>query len=442
MSREPAPQPLLPKEPIDRLVAPLQRFVQVEAASGIVLLACTAIALGLTNSSAAARYLAFWETPVTLGFGPLELSLSLRHWINDALMAVFFFVVGLEVKRELVVGELRDPRRAALPIVAALGGMIGPAAIYFALQRGQPAQSGWGIPMATDIAFVVGSLALIGSRVPPGLRVMLLSLAIADDIGAILVIAIGYTAQIHWTALALGVLGLALVYAMRRLGVRSILVYTLVGALVWLAFHESGVHATIAGVALGLMTPAERYLGDAALPGIAARAVERLASEPPTSPHDRVARVRRFRRAARESLSPLEYLEALIHPWVGFAIMPLFALANAGVAIEVSEFGSPVAHAVGAGLVLGKPIGILFASAIATTTGIARLPDGVGWRAMLGAGCLAGIGFTMALFIAALALDPSMLDEAKVGVLAGSAVSGFLGLVMLATLPKRERVAD
>jgi NhaA family Na+:H+ antiporter len=296
--------------------------------------------------------------------------------------------------------------------------------------------------MATDIAFVVGSLALIGSRVPPGLRVMLLSLAIADDIGAILVIAIGYTAEIHWTALGLGALGLALIYALKRLGVRSILVYVLVGALVWIAFHASGVHATIAGVVLGLMTPAERYLGDAALPGLAARAVARLASEPPTSPHDRVARVRRFRRAARESLSPLEYLEALIHPWVGFAIMPLFALANAGVVIEPSEIGSPIARAVGVALVLGKPIGILIASWIATRIGIARLPDGVGWRAMLGAGCLAGIGFTMALFIAALALEPSLIDEAKVGVLAGSAVSAILGLALLVTLPKRARATD
>jgi Na+:H+ antiporter, NhaA family len=421
--------PRLPEQPIHRLIGPLERFMHVEAAGGIVLLACTTLALALANSPLSSWYLHVWETEVGFHVGGIRVSHSLHHWINDGLMALFFFVVGLEVKRELVLGELRDPQHAALPIVAAVGGMLVPAGVYLAFQAGTPAQRGWGIPMATDIAFVVGCMAVLGSRIPHGLRIMLLTLAIADDIGAILVIALGYSTGIHLLPLLLGAAALALVVIVTRLGVRSFGIYTLVGLVVWFDFQESGVHATIAGVILGLLTPARPHLtGDAFAPFL------RHASEPirhEDTAHERPATVRALRQAARETVSPLEYLESTLHPWVSFVIMPVFALANAGVTLHLASFTEPVALAVAAGLLIGKPVGILLFSWIAVRARLARLPGGIGWRALAGGGLLAGIGFTMALFIAGLALDGTALDAAKVGIISGSAVSAAIGLAVL-----------
>jgi len=424
----------LPQEPIDRLVGPFARFLHVEAASGIVLLLFTAAALALANSPLADSFLGIWKTPLGFELGDFQVRHSLKHWINDGLMAVFFFVIGLEVKREIVLGELRDARRAALPIAAAIGGMVAPAAIYLSLQAGQPAEAGWGIPMATDIAFVVGCMAVLGSRIPHGLRVLLLSLAIADDIGAILVIAIGYTETIHWGALAWGVAGIAGVSGLARLGVRSFAIYTALGAGIWFAFHESGIHATIAGVAIGLMTPARSYLSETLFGQIIDRAAQVVQGAGFGSLSDRAGRVRRLRRAARELISPLEYLEGRLHPWVGFAIMPLFAFANAGVPFELSDLGDPVAVAVGVSLVLGKPLGVVAVSFLAVRLGLAHLPEGVSWSALTGGGLLAGIGFTMALFIAGLALDGPALNAAKVGILAGSALAAVAGVGMLLAL--------
>ncbi len=424
----------LPREPIHRLVAPFDRFLHVEAASGFVLLAATLVALVLANSPAADGFLAFWSTPLGFVVGSFEMHHSLQHWINDGLMTIFFFVIGLEVKRELVIGELRNLRAASLPIAAALGGMIVPASLYLLLQLGEPGQSGWGIPMATDIAFVVGCLALLGSRIPRGFRVLLLSLAIADDIGAILVIAVGYTEAIHLGALVVAALLLVLILGLQRLGVRSVGLYSLCGVAVWVAFHESGVHATIAGVILGLLTPARSYLSETFFGNLLRRAEEVLRGEG-ASPSERAARVQRLRRATREMVSPLEYIELVLHPWVSFIIMPLFALANAGVAISLSDFGDPVAIAVAAGLVVGKPLGILLFSWLAIRLGLAALPEGVGWAALLGGGLLAGIGFTMALFIAGLALDASTLDAAKVGILAASVLAATLAMLILTRLP-------
>ncbi len=400
---------------MDRLLDPLARFLRVEAASGILLLAATVAALALANSPWAAGFLAFWEAKAGLRVGGFALELSLQRWINDALMAVFFFVIGLEVKREVVHGELRDLRAAALPLAAAVGGMVAPAAIYLALLHEGPGARGWGIPMATDIAFVVGCMAVLGRRVPAGLRVMLLSLAIADDIGAILVIAIGYSAGIEWTALGLGVLGILAVVALARIGVRSVPVYVFVGGLVWLAFHESGVHATIAGVILGWLTPIRPWVSESRLAelkegGLSGRTLEI---------------------AARESVSPLERLEAALHPWVGFVIMPLFALANAGVKLSADAWGSAIALAAGTGLAVGKPLGILLFSWTAVRAGLARLPEGVGWGALAAGGALAGIGFTMSLFIAGLALPGDLLDAAKIGILGASAVSATVGVAAL-----------
>jgi len=425
----------LPEAPIDRLVGSFARFLHIEATSGIVLLFFTAAALALANSPFADAFLGIWKIPLGFEVGEFQVSHSLKHWINDGLMAVFFFVIGLEVKREIVLGELRDIRRAALPIAAALGGMVVPAGIYLSLQAGQPAEAGWGIPMATDIAFVVGCMAVLGSRIPHGLRVLLLSLAIADDIGAVLVIAIGYTEAIYWGTLAWGVAGIAGVSVLARLGVRSVGVYTALGAGIWFAFHESGIHATIAGVVLGLMTPARSYLSESLFRQMLARVTQGIEDGIFGSLRGRANRLRRFQRATRELISPLEYLESYLHPWVAFAIMPLFAFANAGVPFQLSDLGDPVAAAVGASLVLGKPLGILAFSALTVRLGLASLPEGVGWGALAGGGFLAGIGFTMALFIAGLALDAPVLNAAKVGILAGSTLAAVAGVaILIATL--------
>lgn len=427
----------LPTQPIHRFTGPIGRLLHVEAASGFVLLACTVLALVLSNTSASEGFLGFWNTPVRFGFGSSVVEHSLQHWVNDGLMAIFFFVIGLEVKRELVHGELRDARRAALPLAAALGGMAVPAGIYLLLAGDGPGARGWGIPMATDIAFVVGCMAVLGKRVPPGLRVLLLTLAVADDIGAILVIAIGYTAQIHLVPLAVGALTIAAIAVLTRLGVRSFLVYVVLGFVVWVGFYASGVHATIAGVILGLLTPARAHLGTESF-------VEALESTRAafhaggwSTMERRAEKVRALRHATRETISPLEYLESLLHPWVGFVIMPLFALANAGVPITMSGFQDPIALAVGVGLLVGKPVGIVLFSFLAVRVGLAALPSGVSWRHMVGAGFLAGIGFTMALFIAGLAIQGALLDAAKVGILAGSAVAAAIGMAMLASSRQR-----
>ena len=433
----------LPEEPIHRLLGPLERFMHVEAAGGVVLLVATIAALFLANSPWSDSFLGFWQTRVVVEFGDFRMDHSLKHWVSDGLMAVFFFVMGLEIKRELVTGELRELRNAVLPIAAAIGGMVVPALIFLALQDGGPTQRGWGIPMATDIAFVVGCLAVLGSRVPTGLRVLVVSLAIADDLGAILVIAIGYTDHIDLTALVLGIAGIAAVALLARLGVRSMLLYTLVGIFVWLAFHESGVHATIAGVVLGLQTPASSYLHKGRLGGLLDRAGAlfegggwRLAVS------NRPAKVRVLRRVVRESISPLEYLEDLLHPWVGFAIVPVFALANAGVPLRLEDFGASVSIAIVAALAIGKPLGIVLFCLLAVRLGLGRLPSGVTWGQVAGGGCLAGIGFTMSLFISGLAFKGEEMaeiqDASKVGILAGSILAAVVGMVVLSkTLPPK-----
>ena len=426
---------LLPSEPINRLTKPIQQFLHIEAASGGVLLLATVVALILANSPFAERVEHFWHTPLSIAAGKFVFRLTIEQFINDALMAVFFFVVGLEVKRELILGELRDVRRAALPIAAALGGMIVPAGIYLALQSGRPGERGWGIPMATDIAFVVGCLSVMGSRVPHGLRVMMLTLAIADDIGAILVIAIGYSDGIHWNWLFAGLTGLVVVWGFSRLGIRSFLAYIAAGIFVWFAFHESGIHATIAGVILGIMTPARSLVRVDRVKSSFARLDHLFHDDSPHS-SDRADRLHRIRHATRELVSPLEFLIHQLHPWVSFVIMPVFALANAGVAVKFQQLGSPIAVAVIAGLVVGKLVGIVSFSWLAVKLKIARLPEGVDGKCLLAGGLLGGIGFTMALFIASLALDAHQLPEAKVGVLVGSAVSAMAGMLVLALRPR------
>jgi Na+:H+ antiporter, NhaA family len=428
-------QPLFPQAPIDRVLDPLRHFLHIEAMGGIALLVATAAALALANSPVSGAYLAFWQIPIGIQVGTHEFEQSLHHLIDDGLMVIFFFVVGLEVKRELVLGELRGLRRAALPLVCAVGGMVVPAGVYLLLQGGKPAARGWGIPMATDIAFVIGCLAVLGPRVPRGLRVLLLSLAIADDIGAILVIAFGYAHGLKPLWLALGISGFVVVFALSRLGVRRFGVYVVCSVAIWFAFHQSGVHTTIAGVILGLLTPARSQIDE----GLAARILKRCKAmmqkfDWRTESH-RAGQVRRHQRLSQELVSPLEYLIDALHPWVSFVIMPLFALANAGVSIRFGHLGSPVALAIVLGLFLGKPLGIGVAAFCAVKSGLSPLPDGVTWRHLIGGGILAGIGFTMALFIAALALDGELLDRAKVGVMLASLISAVFGVIVLLLAP-------
>ena len=349
-------------------------------------------------------------------------------------MTLFFFLVALELKRELVLGELRKPRMAALSIAAALGGMIIPAAIYVALQRGHPGEAGWGTVMATDTAFVVGCLALLGPRIPQSLRVFMLSLAIVDDIGAILVVAIGYSSHIAWGALALGALGIAIVRIMALVGIRGFPLYFLVGGFTWLAVDASGIHATVTGVILGLLTPARRWVSDERLYGILARVIAHPASDEGSGDtRDRntlqVAEI-----AARETLSPVERLEMALHPWVGYLVMPLFALANAGLPLSLGDLGNSVTLAVFVGFAFGKPIGILTFSWLAVRSGIAMRPADLEWRLLAGGSLLAGIGFTMALFIANLAFGRSLIDSAKLGIFLASAVSAVAGIVLLSGL--------
>jgi len=431
----------IPVTPASRWVRPFVRFLHVESASGFLLLGCTIVALVLANSPWAAGYAEIWLTPIRLSIGSFELNKPLLLWINDGLMTIFFFVIGLEIKRELVHGELRSPRKAALPIVAALGGMLVPAMVYLMLQWGQPGQAGWAVPVATDIAFVVGFLALFGKRVPPGLKILLLTLAIADDIGAVLIIAFFYSTHISIPALGMAALGFCLTYFLNRIGVRQVGIYVVIGAGIWLAFLKSGIHPTVAGVLLGLLTPARAWVGDRALTDVLADTLHRLRGTSDDGiPLRRQPDLGGVALIVREGIAPLERLETGLHPWVGFFIMPLFAFANAGVAIEVDGLASPIALAVAAGLAFGKPIGVVLFCWLATKLGLTRLPSGVNWKIVMAAGCLAGIGFTMSIFIGGLALKDSALTDAKIGTLTGSALSAIMGCVMLYFfLPKKSK---
>ncbi|MGC8534919.1 MAG: Na+/H+ antiporter NhaA [Rhizomicrobium sp.] len=433
----------LPHEMADRFTGPLTRFLAIEAAAGAALLLATLAALVLSNSAWSTSFLAFWRTPVGLHFGGWDYARSLRNWINDGLMTLFFFVVALELKRELVLGELRHLRMAALSLAGALGGMLVPLVIYLILMAGRPGIHGWGAVMATDTAFVIGCLALLGSRIPPTLRLFLLSLAIFDDVGAILVVAFGYGHALNWPMLALGVLGLAAVAGVAWIGIRSIPIYFLFGGAIWLCFDASGLHPTFTGVALGLMTPTSAWVNDTRLRAILGRV---LAHE--TGEHwsgDTVERrdLQRAGTAVTHALSPVERMEMMLHPWVGFAIMPLFAFANAGVSISRVDLCQPVSAAIFAALVCGKPSGVFVFTWLAVRLGLATRTTGLSWPLLAAGSLLTGIGFTMSLFIAGQAYAPAMLNAAKIGILAGSVVSASAGLLVLGVLayrkPARER---
>jgi NhaA family Na+:H+ antiporter len=412
-----------------RLVArPMVRFLAQETASGLIMLVATAAALIWVNSPFGDTYDRFWDTglAITVGSGDL-LDLSLHGWVNDALMALFFFVVGMEIKAELVTGDLRDPRVAALPAIAALGGMVVPALLYLSVNLGNGSTRGWGVPMATDIAFAVGVLTLLGPRVPQPLKLFLLTLAIVDDIGAIMVIAVFYTAGIELTWLAIAVSLIGLILLLRRFRVWYIPVYAMLGLGVWFATHESGVHATIAGVVLGVMTPARPLLGH--------RAFERVEDIISGDAAD-AATARDASFHIRESVPLTGRLIALLSPWTSFVIIPIFALANAGVRLNGDAIsaaaGSLVTLGILIGLVVGKPIGIYVFSSVALKAGWVSLPPGLRSIHLLGGGVVAGIGFTVALFIASLAFeDPAVGEEAVIGILAASILATGLGWLIV-----------
>jgi len=404
------------------------------------LLIAAVAALGIANSRLAPDYHALLETPFGLQFGSRHVAAPMHFWINDGLMTIFFFVVGLEIRREIHEGELATLRRSALPIVAALGGMVAPAVIYLAVVgRHAALRRGWGIPMATDIAFAVGVLALLGRRVPPALRVLLLALAIIDDIGSIVVIAVFYSSAFHPDGLGVVALGLAVTVAFQRFGFRRAPLYVIPGAIVWLGALRSGVHPTIAGVAMGLLTPAHPWFGArgfvSAARDVATHVEEELGRGAigQIAPEELASGTNQLELARREALAPAVRLQVALHPWVAFGIMPLFALANAGVAVRGDDAFAvgPAAVGVALGLVLGKPIGILLACIAAERAGVAILPAGVRYRELVVLGIVAGIGFTMAIFIASLAFAGSpLLAQAKVAILVASGVAGALGLML------------
>jgi len=429
-----------PVTPIEKLTHPIQEFLHKEASGGILLIIATVIALVWANSPLKDSYHHLWHTYVSLNVGNLGLSYSLHHWINDGLMVIFFFVVGLEIKRELLVGELSSIKKASLPIAAALGGMIFPAIIYYIFNAGKESVSGWGIPMATDIAFVVGILALLGKRVPLALKIFILALAIVDDIGAVLVIAIFYTSEISFISLAIAGGLILLLILMNKLSVRNLLLYIIVGVALWLAFLKSGVHATVAGVLLAFTIPASARINTKKFSDETDQLVKQFNAagnhgDNVLTNSERLYIVEEIENNCEKILTPLQRFEHGLHPWVSFLIMPIFALANAGVTLS-NDFAASLTNSVSIGIILGlfigKQIGIFSFSYLAVKFKLAAEPEGVSWKKIYAASILAGIGFTMSLFIANLAFNsPELLNISKVGILTGSLVSGIIGFIIL-----------
>ena len=430
--------------PIARFLAPLQAFAKHKLAGAGLLLAATLIALVWANSPWAETYHHLLHLEVTAAIGELGLTKTVHHLVNDGLMGIFFFLVGLEIKRELLVGELSSARKAALPALAAVGGMVLPALFYVAVNPEPPLRSGWGIPMATDIAFALGVLAIMGDRVPGGLKVLLTALAIVDDIGAVLVIAIFYTEQIATSSLLIGLGGVALSLGMAALGVRNAVAYFLVGTAVWLAFLQSGVHATIAALLMAFTIPARTRIDGRRLIHKMERALANLRKVgPPTgtglNTNEQQHVLDEIALARGSASAPLLDLEHALVPVVTFLVLPIFALANAGVSFEglgIDALAGGIASGIIVGLVLGKPIGIFVFTWLAVKLGVSDLPRGVTWRMVVAIGFLGGIGFTMALFIGGFAFgNPADLDAAKLGILVASAIAAGAGLLLLRSGP-------
>jgi len=422
-------------------------FYRSEVTGSILLLACAVAALVIANSPWAQMYDDLLHTYIGVSWGDASFKLSLHHWINDGLMVIFFFVVGLEIKRELVVGELSSAEKAVLPVAAAVGGMFVPAAMYFAFNTGGPGASGWGVPMATDIAFALGVLAIFGTRAPLGLKVFLTALAIADDLGAVVVIALFYTERINVVALAVAVVFLVILYPVVRLRVKRRGLVLALMVVVWLAIFTSGVHATIAGVLLALVIPVQPKVNPKQFVSDAEAVLEKLKQRQESescivTDREQLHALEFVHTGSGDALPAGLMLEHSLHPVQVWFVLPLFALANAGVRID-SHIGealaNPISLGIIAGLVVGKPIGITLMTWLAVKSGKGFLPQGVNWLQVVGAGCLAGIGFTMSLFIADLAWnDEALIANAKIGILTASLISGILGFVFLSrSLPTK-----
>ncbi len=424
---------------------PVGHFLHLEAAGGIVLLVAAAVALIWANSGFSHSYHDLWHTPIEFSVGSVYGSVNLHFIINDCLMTIFFLVVGMEIKREIIEGELSDMRRAALPIAAAMGGMLVPALIYFSLNTSGPASAGWGVPMATDIAFAVGILSLLGKRVPASLRILLLALAIIDDLGAILVIAFFYTADFSFAGLAVAGVGIAVLVLWLKVGLRPGPLYLVPLAIIWTGLYVAGIHPTLAGVIVGLATPVKPWLTKEQFMMAANDAIldfRLAAGHEETQQHNLLAPINRLNFAAREALSPVIRGVHEMHIWVAFGIMPLFALANAGVNLGGIDFSHPDAWAIiigiSLGLAFGKPLGVMLISWLLVKSGLGNLPKGLGWTHILVVGLTAGIGFTMAIFIAELAFkgQPDLLGLAKLSILIGTAGAAIVGLGLGALLLK------
>ncbi|MBR1122628.1 Na+/H+ antiporter NhaA [Bradyrhizobium lablabi] len=419
----------------EQALSTLQRFLHVEEVSGVVLLVAAAAALIWANSPFAHGYHAFWNLPITIGLGEHVFSRSLHFWVNDALMTVFFLVVGMEIRREIHEGALSRLDQAVLPLVAATGGVIVPALIFLSLNSDAVRGQGWAVPTATDIAFAVGVLALLGRSIPVNVRVFLLALAIIDDIIAVLIIAIFYTADIQFSGFIVALVGVLAVLGFQRIGIGSALAYVLPGALIWAGLLVAGVHPTLAGVALGLMTPARPIPMREHPLEVVSRVLKQLRSSEAVKardPHRLESPLRELRVAHRELLPPVSRVQMAMHPWVAYGVMPVFALANAGVSLtgtDLSAGGHFVMLGTALALIAGKPLGIVGATSVAVRLGWCRLAPGVSWGGVCLVGLLAGIGFTMSIFIAMLAFsDEGLLRAAKLGVLLGSLAAATLGL--------------
>lgn len=420
----------------ERAFATLERFLHIEAASGVVLLIAAAAALIWANSSFAHSYHALWHLPLSIGIGGWTYSQSLHFWINDALMTVFFLVVGMEIRREIHEGALSDLKQASLPVMAALGGVAVPALIYLGFNADPARQHGWAVPTATDIAFAVGVLALLGRSIPANVRVFLLALAIIDDIIAVLIIALFYSGGLDYNGFLVAGLGVALVLGFRQIGIGSAFAYVLPGAITWIGLLMTGAHPTLAGVVLGMLTPVVPLRTRERPLDVVMRAAERLRDHDDKThdSHQLAAPLKQLRLAQRELLPPVVRVQMALHPWVAFGVMPLFALANAGVSLSSVDLSAAASQWVMGGialaLVVGKPLGVIGVSWLAVRLGWCRLPPGVSWGGICLIGLLAGIGFTMSIFIAMLAFnDEALLGAAKLGVLLGSLVAVILGLV-------------
>lgn len=425
----------------------IEQFLHIEAVSGIALLIAAAVALIWANSAVSDSYHALWHAPLSIGLGPYSISQSLHFWINDGLMTIFFLVVGMEIRREIHDGALANLRLAALPLAAAIGGVAVPALIYVAFNHTGAALQGWAVPTATDIAFAVGVLALLGKSIPGNIRVFLLALAIIDDIVAVLIIAVFYSGGLDVNGLLLAAVGIVMVLGLQKIGVGSAYAYIVPGVVLWCGLLLTGAHPTLAGVILGLMTPVLPMLSREKPLDVAQRVVNELSVRAAQSTHDEhhlSGALKQLRKAHRELMPPVSRIPEILHSWVAYGVMPLFALVNAGVTLQGVELNLAAAQSVMFGvfvaLVFGKPLGVIAASWIVVRLGWCRLPDNVTWSGVCLIGLLAGIGFTMSIFIATLAFDDaSLLGAAKLGVLLASLTAGVIGLAWGTVYARRRK---